>query len=73
MIMDKPAEERQTGRRTFLKTIALFGCSAAVLAARKGFGAKPSAKRKPAGKPPVRSQGYRLTPHITKYYDRARF
>jgi hypothetical protein len=72
-MMDKPSEERQTGRRTFLKTIALFGASAAVLAARKGSGAKPSAKRKPAGKSLVRSQGYRLTPHITKYYERARF
>jgi hypothetical protein len=72
-MMDKPSEERQTGRRTFLKTIALFGASAAVLAARKGVGANSSAKRKPAGKSPVRSKGYRLTPHITKYYERARF
>jgi hypothetical protein len=70
--MDRPSENRQKGRRTFLKTIALLGGSAAVLAARKGFAAKPSVNRKPSGESAVPSQGYRLTPHIRKYYERAR-
>ena len=70
--MDKPSEKRQKSRRTFLKTIALLGGSAAVLAARKGHGANPSVKRKPSGESAVPSQGYRLTPHVRKYYERAR-
>jgi nitrous oxide reductase len=70
---EKPSEERQTGRRTFLKTVALLGASAALLAVRKGVGASPSTTRKPARHSLVRTQGYRLTPHINKYYERARF
>jgi hypothetical protein len=71
--MDRPSENRHKGRRTFLKTIALLGGSAAVLAARKGVAARASVKSKPSSEAGVRSQGYRLTPHIRKYYERARF
>jgi hypothetical protein len=69
----KPSEARQTGRRTFLKTIALLGSSAALLAVRNGVGASPSTTGKAASESLVRTQGYRLTPHINKYYERARF
>jgi hypothetical protein len=71
--MDKPSQQRGTGRRTFLKTIALLGGSAALMAAGNGVGVIPSTKSKPASASPVRSNGYRLTPHIKKYYERARF
>jgi hypothetical protein len=73
MTMDKPSEERRRGRRTFLKTMALLGGSAAFMAVRGGVGASPPTKSKPASESPARSTGYRLTPHIHKYYERAGF
>jgi len=71
--MDKPSDIKRKGRRLFLKTMALLGGSAAVLAARKGLAANPPVENKAAGESAVRSQGYRLTPHIKRYYERARF
>ena len=70
--MDRPSENRHKGRRTFLKTIAFLGGIAAFLPARKGIGANRAGKRKTPGESAVRSQGYHLTPHIKKYYERAR-
>ena len=71
--MDKPSDSKRKGRRMFLKTMALLGGSAAVLAAKRGLAANPPVKNKAPGQPAVRSQGYRLTPHIKRYYERARF
>ena len=71
--MDKPSDNKRKGRRMFLKTMALLGGSAAVLAAKGGLAANPPVKNRAPGQPAVRSQGYRLTPHIKRYYERARF
>lgn len=71
--MDKPSDNKRKGRRMFLKTMALLGGSAAVLAAKRGLAANSPVKNKAPGQSAVRSQGYRLTPHIKRYYERARF
>ena len=71
--MDKPSVSKRKGRRMFLKTMALLGGSAAVLAAKRGLAGNPPVKNNAAGESAARSQGYRLTPHIKRYYERARF
>ena len=62
---------RPHSRRTFIKNMALMGGAGALLASTAKamcFGSREN----PMGSPDARrSQGYRLTPHIRKYYKRA--
>lgn len=57
-------------RRSFIKTAAFFGGVAAL------FGPSRPAAAKPRPSPPQTEEsgrGYRLTEHIKKYYQTARF
>ena len=57
-------------RRSFIKMAALLGGVAALL----GPGRPTAAKPKPSPPQPEESgRGYRLTEHIKKYYQAARF
>jgi len=64
-------KSRPHSRRTFIKNMALMGGAGALLASTAKamrFGLREN----PMGSPDARrSQGYRLTPHIRKYYKRA--
>jgi hypothetical protein len=62
---------RPHSRRTFIKNMALMGGAGALLAGTAK--AMPFGSREnPMGSPDARrSQGYRLTPHIRKYYKKA--
>jgi len=55
------------GRRNFFKNAALLGGAAALAVLGKRTGARPS----PDLSDKSRSRGYRLTPHIRKYYEKA--
>lgn len=58
---------RETGRRKFFKHAALLGGTAVLTIL--GGRVKSRAAYHPPGKP--RKQGYRLTAHIRKYYEKA--
>ena len=64
-------KSRPHSRRTFIKNMALMGGAGTLLAGAAGtVGVGP--RENPMGSPDARrSQGYRLTPHIRKYYTRA--
>jgi nitrous oxide reductase len=70
--MTKRSRVARAGRRNFLKGVALTGTAAAVAAATgsalAGTPAETGAKQ-PAGA----KRGYRVTPHIAEYYEKARF
>ena len=61
-------ESRQNSRRTFIRNIMLMGGAGTLLSSAAktiGFGSR----KHPMGSPDARrSKGYRLTPHIRKYY-----
>lgn len=61
------------GRREFLaKGMAAVG-GAAVVAMAGGRKRAPVEKSPATASPVAESQGYRLTPHIREYYEKARF
>jgi hypothetical protein len=62
--------ELSTTRRTFIKGAAIFGG----LSLLTGIGAKSPAagKQTPPDSQPMKSEGYRLTEHVKKYYETAR-
>ena len=64
-------KSRSHSRRTFIKNMALMGGAGTLLASTAKtmrFGSREN----PMGSPDARrSQGYRLTPHIRKYYKKA--
>ncbi len=61
-------ESRQNSRRTFIRNMVLMGGAGTLLAgAAKTL--RLGSWKNPMGSPDARrSQGYRLTPHIRKYY-----
>ena len=62
-----------SSRRIFLKKMALMGGAGALLTNAAGTprsGMGRGSRMNPDPHPP---RGYRLTPHIRKYYDRAAF
>ena len=66
--MNAEKGKTKTGRRAFLRNLAAVGGVAAVAtsaAAEPGAGTRPAPT---AAKP----RGYRVTPHVAKYYDKAR-
>ena len=61
-------ESRQNGRRTFIRNIVLMG-GAGTLLASAAKTMRFGSRKHPMGSPDARrTQGYRLTPHIRKYY-----
>lgn len=67
--MTRDLRDRTNPRRKFLRDLAAAGGLAAI-AGPAGVTAVAQAAKPgtPAGKP----AGYRVTPHISKYYDKAR-
>jgi len=61
-------KSRPYSRRTFIKNMALMG-GAGTLLASTAKAMRFGPRENPMGSPDARrSQGYRLTPHIRKYY-----
>ncbi len=60
-------------RRGFLKGAAMVGGAAAVSTLSQGVTADAQSVDKPAPASGDKPQGYRMTPHIREYYEKARF
>ncbi|MCM2312865.1 MAG: hypothetical protein NDI84_15845 [Steroidobacteraceae bacterium] len=68
--MIRDLRETKTNRRKFLRDVATVSGLAAVAGTTAAVVAAPAtAPTAKAGRP----AGYRVTPHISKYYDKARF
>lgn len=66
--MSRDTRDLNKTRRSFLRDLAAMGGAAAVAgSASAEVAAAPVVEAKPD-----RPKGYRLTPHIQKYYDKAR-
>lgn len=69
--MTRKSQPTQPSRRKFLKDIAVAGGAAAVAASTV------TARAAEGGPPPAvdesTDRGYRLTPHVRRYYEKARF
>jgi hypothetical protein len=68
--MIRDLRDSKTNRRKFLRDIVAAGGLAAVAGTAGGVAAASVAAPTPQDKP---SRGYRVTPHVAKYYDKARF
>jgi hypothetical protein len=68
--MTRDVIDSRTNRRSFLRGLATAGGLAAVAGSVGTASATPTAQPEPKAKPRT---GYRVTPHISKYYDKARF
>jgi nitrous oxide reductase len=68
--MIRDLRDSKTNRRKFLRDLATAGGLAAVAGSAGAVAAGPATTPEPPAKP---STGYRVTPHISKYYDKARF
>ena len=68
--MIRDLRDSKTNRRKFLRDLATAGGLAAVAGSAGSVAAQPAATAEPRPKP---ATGYRVTPHISKYYDKARF
>lgn len=68
--MIRDLRDRMTDRRKFLRDVAAAGGLVAVAASGAASGVTPQAATPapPADKP----AGYRVTAHVSKYYDKAR-
>lgn len=67
--MSRNERKANTGRRAFLRDVAAAGGIAVVAASATAVAARPAAEKAPAA---ARPKGYRVTPHVTKYYEKAR-
>ena len=67
--MIRDLRDSKTNRRKFLRDLAAAGGLAAVAASAGSVAAEPAPTAKPQAKP---ATGYRVTPHVSKYYDKAR-
>jgi nitrous oxide reductase len=61
--------DMKTSRRKFLRDVAAASGLAAAAGATGAVVAAPAAAPKPQ---PARPAGYRVTAHVSKYYDKAR-
>ena len=68
--MTRDLRDSRTNRRKFLRDIAAAGGIAAVAATTGSTATAAAPQAKPEQKP---QKGYRVTAHISKYYDKARF
>ncbi len=69
--MRRKSSHGKASRREFLKGMAVVSGAATLALAAKGGAAKVGADGEPVSQPEPR--GYRLTPHIKEYYEKARF
>ncbi len=60
-------------RRGFLKGAAIVGGAAAVSTLSQGVTADRQIAAEPAPPADDKPKGYRMTPHIREYYEKARF
>lgn len=68
--MNNPTRPPSVQRREFLRQCAVIGGSATVVAAAGGVAeTAPEEPAQPAGR--EKPRGYRLTPHIRDYYEKA--
>jgi hypothetical protein len=68
--MNTDLRDRKADRRSFLKGLAAAGgLVAAAGASQAATAAEPLPRAEQSGRRP----GYRVTPHVAKYYDKARF
>jgi len=67
--MIRDLRDSKTNRRKFLRDLATAGGLAAVAGSAGSVAAQPAATPEPPAKP---ATGYRVTPHVSKYYDKAR-
>jgi len=68
--MSRDTGTRDNGRRNFLRGLAVMGGVTAVAASSGAGGSSPEAAVR---QEPAEPKGYRVTPHVAKYYDKARF
>jgi len=69
--MIRDLRDSKSNRRKFLRDLAAAGGLAAVAAGTAGAATAGAIERKqPEAKP---RRGYRVTAHVSKYYDKARF
>jgi hypothetical protein len=68
--MSRETGTRENSRRSFLRGLAVMGGVTAVAASSGADTVSPGVK---AQEQPRKPQGYRETPHVAKYYDKARF
>ena len=66
--MSRDASDPRKTRRSFLRDLAAVGGAAAVA----GSAVAETVPAPVAEAKPARPKGYRMTPHIRKYYDKAR-
>ena len=62
----------RTGRRQFLKGVAVSGGGAVLAGMATGSQAEPDTQEK-QGEAKLKPQGYRETAHVREYYAKARF
>jgi len=67
--MSRETGKQVNSRRSFLRGLAVIGGVTAVAASAGGGAAEPAAESPPDR---ARPKGYRVTPHIAKYYEKAR-
>lgn len=63
--------DSKTNRRKFLRNVAAAGGLAAVAGSAAAVASATTATK--AAPAPVEPKGYRVTGHVSKYYDKARF
>lgn len=68
--MIRDLRESKSDRRKFLRDLAAAGGLAAVAGTAGSVAAAPAVEPTPQANPPT---GYRVTAHVAKYYDKARF
>jgi hypothetical protein len=75
MTRSKEIDERigNEGRRAFLKDVVLAGGATAMAAAAGGALAATPGRDVSAPEEKSAESGYRVTPHVKAYYDKARF
>ena len=65
--MSRETGKKENSRRSFLRGLAVMGGATAVAGSASANLEEGAPKAAPA-----RPQGYRVTPHVAKYYDKAR-
>jgi len=72
VVMEKRRESAGESRRGFLKKLALLGASMTVLATARDVVTEGQGRADEKVPADVEAKGYRLTPHIRRYYETAR-
>lgn len=73
MTMSKKAKPATSNRREFLKGVAVMGGTAALALVSQAQASEvaPDVAKQDVATP--ESKGYRVTPHVAEYYNKARF